>query len=176
LGGLVENSIGVGLGERVISHKPDDILVAYGLGSCLGIGMYDPIQKLAGLLHAVLPDGQNGAERFCSRYVNSGIQGLFEDMLKAGATQNRLTIWVAGGANMLISGEFSRAFDVGNRNIDVARRKFEELRLPLAAIDVGGNLGRTVRLYVGTGRMTVRVIGGQEKEITPGGGAVWPKY
>lgn len=172
----MDNSIGVGLGERVISRKPDDILVAYGLGSCLGIGMYDPIVRVAGLLHAVLPEGQNEVEKFCSRYVNSGIQGLSDDMVKAGALVNRMVIWVTGGANMLVSGEFSRAFDIGNRNIEVARRTFEGLRLPLAAIDVGGHLGRTVRLYVGVGKMTVRVIGGQEKDLTPGGGAGWPKY
>ncbi len=171
----MDNSIGVGLGERVISRKPDDILVAYGLGSCLGIGMYDPQVRIAGLVHVVLPEGFNGTDKNASRYVDSGIQGLYDEMLKAGAAINRLTIWVAGGANMLVTGEFSKAFDIGNRNIEVARRTFEELRLPLAAIDVGGHLGRTVRLYVGSGKMTVRVIGGQEKDLTSGG-AGWPKY
>jgi len=171
----VDNSIGVGLGERVVSRNPDDVLVAYGLGSCLGIGMCDPSVRIAGLLHAVLPEGQNGTEKNPSRYVDSGIQGLYDEMMKSGAAASRMIIWVTGGANMLVTGEFSKAFDIGNRNIEVARRMFEELRLPLAAIDVGGHLGRTVRLYVGTGKMTVRVIGGQEKDLIPGG-AGWPKF
>jgi chemotaxis protein CheD len=173
---LVDSSISVGLGERVISHKPDDILVAYGLGSCLGIGMYDPITRTAGLLHAVLPERLDGTEKFSSRYVDSGVCGLHDEMLRAGALTSRLVIWVTGGANMLLSSEFSKAFDIGNRNIDIARRIFGSLHLPLPSVDVGGHLGRTVRLYVGQGRMTVRMIGGQEKELSPGGDAGWPKY
>jgi chemotaxis protein CheD len=171
----VDSSISVGLGERVVSRKPDDILVAYGLGSCLGIGMYDPIVRMAGLLHAVLPERMDGTDIYSSRYVDSGVSGLLDDLLRAGALTSRLAIWVTGGANMLLTSEFSKAFDIGNRNIDVAKRVFEDLHLPTPAVEVGGNLGRTIRLYVGTGRMTVRVIGGQEKELTPGGDARWPR-
>jgi chemotaxis protein CheD len=117
----------------------------------------------------------DGTDKYCSRYVDSGICGLLDDLLRAGAVTNRLAIWVTGGANMLLTSDFSRAFDIGNRNIDIAKRVFEDLHLPTPAVEVGGNQGRTVRLYVGTGRMTVRVIGGQEKELTPGGDAGWPR-
>lgn len=172
----MENSISVGLGERVVSRKPEDILVAYGLGSCLGIGVYDPVAKVAGLLHAVLPERLDGVDKYSSRYVDSGISGLCDEIVRAGAQVSRLSIWVTGGANMLLSSDFSKAFDIGNRNIEVAKRVMEDLHLPIAAVDVGGHLGRTVRLYVAQGRMTVRVIGGQEKELNPGADAGWPKY
>ena len=70
------NSIPVGLGEIHISHEPKDVLVAYGLGSCLGIGMYDPDMHIAGMLHALLPLHPYGTHDQSSRYVDSGIVTL----------------------------------------------------------------------------------------------------
>lgn len=155
--------ISVGLGERVVSHNPEDILVAYGLGSCLGIGMIDPISRVCGLLHAVLPIKNNGADPFNPKFVDSGVNGLIEEMVKKGAMRGRLIIRMAGGANMLTAPGLSKTFDIGARNIDSAHEVFQSLQIILKNEDVGGTRGRTVRLYVGQGRMTVRVIG--EKEV-----------
>ncbi len=159
----MRDPISVGLGERVVSRDPDDILVAYGLGSCLGIGMIDPVSRICGLMHAVLPVKNNGTDPFNPKFVDSGIKGLIEEMVKAGAVRNRLVIRIAGGANMLTAPGLSKTFDIGNRNIDSAYETFKELRINIKNEDVGGTRGRTVRLYVGQTRMTVRVIG--EKEI-----------
>jgi chemotaxis protein CheD len=71
----------------------------------------------------------------------------------------------AGGANMLISPGLSHTFDIGTRNIASALSTFSELRMKITSQDVGGNIGRTVRLYVPNGRMTVRMIGGVERDI-----------
>lgn len=157
-------SINIGLGELVVSKNPDDMLVAYGLGSCLGIGMYDPVMRIAGLLHAVLPESANG-DRSNSKYVNSGILNLMDGMVKAGASQNRLFVRMAGGANMLVSSSLSSMFEIGSRNIISAHQTFLRLNLKLSAEEVGGNVGRTVRLYILSGRMTVRMVGGIEHEI-----------
>ena len=157
--------ISIGLGEQVITCNPADILVAYGLGSCLGIGMYDPIRRVAGMLHAVLPERINGVDPINPKYVDSGIEGLLEAMIKAGADRRRITIRMAGGANMLVTASLSKTFDIGTRNIAAAYKTFEKMNLKLASHDVGGNTGRTVRLYSANGRMTVRVIGGQERDI-----------
>jgi chemotaxis protein CheD len=165
------NTFNVGLGEQVISRSSGDILVAYGLGSCLGIGMFDPITHVTGLLHAVLPEhsASNGATP--GKYVDSGIVSLLEDMIKAGADRRRMIVRMAGGANMLLSPGMTKAFDIGNRNISMAHKIFESLNIRLAAIEVGGNTGRTVRLYVTDGRMTVRMVGQQEHDITAVRGA-----
>ncbi len=159
----MRDPISVGLGERIVSRDPEDILVAYGLGSCLGIGMIDPVSRVCGLLHAVLPVKNNGADPFNPKFVDSGINGLIEEMTKNGAMRSRLVIRMAGGANMLTAPGLSKTFDIGARNIDSAHDVFQSLRLLLKSEDIGGTRGRTVRLYVGQGRMTVRVIG--EKEV-----------
>ncbi len=160
------NMVNVGLGEQAISRDPQDILVAYGLGSCLGIGMYDPITRTGGLLHAVLPEHLNGNVAAPGKFVDTGISSLIDGMTKAGADRRRLVVWMAGGANMILSPAMTRTFDIGNRNIQMAYRVFDLLNMRLSGQEVGGNIGRTVRLYVSEGRMTVRMVGQQEHVIT----------
>ena len=76
----MSNSLSVGLGELVISHDPEDVLVAYGLGSCVGIGMYNPFTRTGGLLHAVLPEMFNSDKDSATKFVNTGIPVLFDKM------------------------------------------------------------------------------------------------
>lgn len=162
------NPISVGLGEIVISRNPEDVLVAYGLGSCLGISMIDPTNRVAGLLHAVLPDTLNGAENetpASGKYIDHGIENLLSLMAQAGANRNRLAIRMAGGANMLISPGLKSTFDIGTRNIEKARAVFQKLNLKLTAEEVGGNKGRTVRVYVAENRVTFKVIGEVEQDL-----------
>jgi chemotaxis protein CheD len=161
----MENSISVGLGELVISHDPADVLVAYGLGSCLGIGMYDTSRKIGGMLHAVLPECLNGNNPNPIKYVNSGIAELLNGMTKAGADVRHISIRMCGGASMLVSAALSKTFDIGPRNIQSAHQTFMAMNLKLASEDVGGVKGRTVRLQILTGRMSVRLIGGVEREL-----------
>ncbi len=159
------NHISIGLGEMVISRNPGDVLVAYGLGSCIGFGVFDPQVRLAGMLHAVLPERVNGSEGTSYKYVDFGITSLIEEMVKAGADRRRMVIRMAGGANMLVSSNLTNSFDIGTRNASAALATMQRLGLRLYSQDVGGNQGRTVRLYVSNGRMTVRVIGGQERDL-----------
>jgi chemotaxis protein CheD len=161
----MRDPISVSLGEMVVSKDPEDVLVAYGLGSCLGIAMVDKTRRVSGLLHAVLPSRLNGATPDSPKYVDSGIAGLLEAMAKAGADPRNLIIRMAGGANMLITSGLSQTFDVGTRNTKSAHDTFLRLKLHLAKADTGGHTGRTVRLYVATGRMTVKIVGGVEMDL-----------
>ncbi len=161
----MKEPVSVGLGEYYVSTDPEDVMVAYGLGSCLGIAMVDPVKKVSGLLHAVLPQRMNGTEPVCPRYVDCGIEILLGEMIKAGADRNRLVIRMAGGANMLLTAGVTNTFDVGTRNIASAHAVFQKIKLQLKKEEVGGHTGRTVRLYVLDGRMTVRVVGGKEQDL-----------
>ncbi len=158
------NSLSVGLGELVISHDPEDVLVAYGLGSCVGIGMYNPVTKTGGLLHAVLPEKFDGGNDSPTKFVNTGIPILL-DKIKSNGSDNNIVIYFAGGANMLINTQLSKTFDIGTRNVASAIQVFEKMNLKVRNSEFGGNIGRTVRLYIASGHMTVRVIGGTEKEL-----------
>jgi len=163
----MENSIVVGLGEIKISNSSHDVLVAYGLGSCLGIAMYDPAAHVAGMLHAVLPTGNlpSNNEESCTKYVFSGIEILIENITKAGGQRSRIVIRMAGGANMLGVTAFSDIMNIGQRNIDAAHQKLKELNMKVAGEEVGGNIGRTVRFYVSDGRVAIRMIGGKERDV-----------
>jgi chemotaxis protein CheD len=160
------NTISIGLGEQAISRDPQDVLVAYGLGSCLGIGVYDPVSKVAGLVHVVLPEHTPGNGYLPGKFVDTGILSILDGIVKAGGDRHRLKVWMAGGANMIMSPGMTKAFDIGNRNIQMASKMFDSLKIRLLGQEVGGNSGRTVRLYVAEGRLTVRVVGQQEHEIT----------
>lgn len=161
----MNNSISIGLGEQHVSHDQKDVLVAYGLGSCVAVSMVDPLRGISGMIHCVLPERTNGAELYSPKFVDSGVEGLLQAMIRAGADPRRLIVRMAGGANMLSPSLKGDLFDIGTRNVQSAHRVFERLNLRLAAEQVGGNTGRTVRLYVVDGRMTVRIVGGVEKNL-----------
>lgn len=158
----METSVGVGLGEIAVSQNRDEILVAFGLGSCVGIGAYDPVKGIAGLLHAVLPEPLNGSDLTSTKYVGNGINKLFEEMIKKGAARERLIIRMAGGANMLTSPGLSKTFDIGTRNIAMAQSILDSQKMKIVSQNVGGNIGRTLRVYVVDGKMTIRMIGEKE--------------
>jgi chemotaxis protein CheD len=162
------NEINVGLGEQAVSRDAADTLVAYGLGSCIGVVMVDPVSRTCGLLHAVLPRATDGLENGnlnASKYVESGIESLIASMLKEGAGRTRMIVRVIGGATMLIPSGLTRSFDIGTRNIEAARSTLSRLKMPVTVEEVGGHIGRTVRVYVADNRVTVRVIGEKEHEI-----------
>jgi len=161
----MSNSIAVGLAEIKISRNIDDVIVAFGLGSCLGIGVYDPVLKLGGMLHAVLPKNTDANDKFSPKYVDSGIIGLLELLTKEGLNKSRMIVKMAGGANMLNIGGTSTPFDIGSRNIETAHAAFKNLGIKLASEEVGGQTGRTLRMYISDGKMTLRMMGGKEREL-----------
>jgi chemotaxis protein CheD len=164
----MNDPLSVGLGEQVISRNPEDVLVAYGLGSCVGVAIVDPVNRVSGLLHAVLPrltDGMEALGSNPSKFVESGIANLITALVEAGANKSRLVVRIAGGANMLIAAGLTKSFDIGTRNVEAAEATLARLKIPLAASEVGGHVGRTVHLYVADSRVTVRIAGGKEHEI-----------
>jgi chemotaxis protein CheD len=165
----MNNTISLGLGEMVVSRNPDDVLAAFGLGSCLGICMIDPVTRVTGLLHAVLPETMSVPDETDPtanyKYVDRGVESMLASMAKEGALRSRLVVRMVGGANMLIAPGLKSTFDIGTRNIEKARMTFQRLNIKINAEEVGGHTGRTVHVYVADSRVTVRVIGEKEHEI-----------
>ncbi len=158
--------ITVGLGELKISKNPQEVLVAYGLGSCVGVAVYDPLVRVGALLHAMLPERNGNANAEATKYVDSGIAEMLAQLATLGAAKHRLIVRAAGGANMLTVSDLKRTLNIGERNVAAMQTTLTALRLPLQAQALGGSVGRTVRLYVATGRVTLRTMGGQEQELT----------
>lgn len=160
----MNNLIPIGLGEYKVSSCSTEILVAYGLGSCLAVGVVDPVANVAGMLHAVLPEN-NSREENNPKFVDSGIRTLLSEMSRKGASRHRMSIHLAGGASVLALPGYTRTFNIGSRNIAAAYLFLAEERLPITSQEVGGQNGRTVRLYVGNGRITVQSMGQPERPL-----------
>lgn len=158
----MNNLIPIGLGEYKISSCSTEVLVAYGIGSCLAVGMFDPRTYIGGMLHAVLPEN-NGREANDPKFVDSGIRILLGEMIQKGANRHRVLIYLAGGASVLSLPGYTQTFNIGTRNIAAAITLLAEERLSITSQEVGGQNGRTVRLYVNNGHMTVQSMGKPER-------------
>lgn len=159
---MIYNSISVGLGEIKFSNDPNDVLVAYGLGSCVGISFHDPKTRTTGLLHAVLPEN-NGKDPLSTKFVDSGIQALIDEFTKSGANHQSATVKMVGGAKMLVANGLT--FNIGERNIKAAKETLQQIRVRISGEETGGNVGRTMRVYVDEGRVTVKSLSNPEKDI-----------
>lgn len=161
------HAIAVGLGEIKISRDPADALVAYGLGSCVAVGLYDPETRQAGLLHAILPERpKENTTDLPGKYVDSGLEAMLSQMRLSHLDPAKIIVRLVGGANMLLSQPgLARTLNIGDRNVAAAQAWLTARHFRIRAQEVGGNTGRTVRLFVAEGRMTVRTIGQPEHTL-----------
>jgi chemotaxis protein CheD len=156
-----------GVGEWVISNSPEAVLATYALGSCVGVSLWDPRTGFGGLLHFMLPESTLNEEKARFKpgtFCDSGIQGVLSELQAAGADMRCLQIYVAGGAKVLHGSDF---FDIGRRNALAARRRLWEKGLSPMDEDTGGEMSRTMKLYLDSGRVTVRDSFG-ERELGRG--------
>lgn len=158
-------TMAVNLAERKTTRDGDVSLVAMGLGSCLAVVMYDSLSQVAGMNHAVLPHAPVSTLDHSPKYVDSGIRGLYEEMTRLGARTSTLKVWLVGGADLFLTSEKLASFNIGSRNIAAARESIEVLGLVVKGQDVGGHVGRTIRLLVGSGRVFVHLVGEKEREL-----------
>ncbi|MBE3598850.1 MAG: chemotaxis protein CheD [Limnochordaceae bacterium] len=142
------------------------VLMALGLGSCVGVALYDPSTRVAGLAHVFLPSSPNGHLQGepPARFADTGVDALVRRMEEAGAVRRRLVARIAGGAQLFLRSE-GAGLDVGRRNVQAVREALARLAIPIAGEDVGGHRGRSIRLFVETGRVLVSTLGLGAREI-----------
>jgi chemotaxis protein CheD len=137
------------------------LLTTSGLGSCLGIGLFDESAGVAGLAHAMLPTAPEDPDN-AAKFTDTGIDAVVTAMRREGATPRHLTAKLAGGSAMF---EFdSQDEPIGARNVAVGRRTLERLGVPVVAADVGGDSGRSLRFHGDTGTLVVKSAG-DEREL-----------
>lgn len=157
--------IRVGMADYKVGKAPD-VIISYGLGSCIGISLYDPQRKVGGLLHIMLPDStQSRASENPAKFADTGIPLMLDEVIKLGAVRSRIVAKIAGGAQMFAFANATDIMRVGARNADAVKRILQELKIPLCAEDVGGNYGRTVQIDLETGIYRVKTIDKGDKEI-----------
>jgi chemotaxis protein CheD len=149
----------VGVADMVVSNDSSAILVTYSLGSCLGITVYDPVKKVGGLLHIMLPDSKINPERAVSTpamFVDTGLPQLFHAFYNLGGDKRRAVTKVAGGAQLL---DEHGVFNIGQRNFQAFTALLSRNGHVVQGQDVGGMTSRTLRLDLTTGDVTIKSSG-----------------
>lgn len=161
----MEERIKVGMADMQTARHPG-ILTTLGLGSCVGIALYDPGIKIIGLAHIMLPSSlQARVNNNPAKFADTAIDKMLVDMLKLGARKEKIVAKLAGGAQMFDFTETSEMMRIGARNIISAKEKLRELKIPIISEDTGGNYGRTIELFSLDGKLTIKTIGHGVKDI-----------
>ena len=153
----------VGIAEYRVATAPE-VLISYGLGSCLGIMLYDPRLKLGGLAHTLLPEHRPGmGDLRPGKFVSLAIRQMFQELLELGADPDRIVAKICGGAHMFQPPPENPSRTIGQRNIVAARQALAELAIELQAEDVGGGIGRTVEFDLASGKVLLRFVRGHDR-------------
>jgi len=149
--------ITVGLGELAAAAAPAR-LVTYGLGSCVGLCLYDAVQRVGGLAHIFLPSGEKEREGQPALYANTGVERLVQAVVALGGERRRLQAKMVGGARLFAH---SDTLNVGLRNVEAVQAELRRLEIPLAGREVGGSRGRSLLFDLSDGRIQI-TSGGRE--------------
>jgi len=140
--------------------KAPDSLTTLGLGSCVGIAIYDKRTKIAGLAHIMLPSSKeirNNANK--AKFADTALDILIGELEKMGVRKSQLQAKIAGGAQMFSFNTNNDVLKVGQRNVIATKKKLKELGIRIVAEDTGGNYGRTIELDPTTGDLLIKTIG-----------------
>jgi chemotaxis protein CheD len=165
LAGLFEQKVVVGIADLAVSNNPTITLATYSLGSCIGVSIYDPVAKVGGLLHVMLPDSKidlDKAMRQPAMFMDTGIPALFRAAYQLKAEKYRVQICVAGGAQVMDSSGF---FSIGKRNYETLKTILGEHNLKVRAEQVGGMVSRSMYLNLVTGEVKLKVSGQSEDVV-----------
>ena len=162
----VAQTIHVGMADLVAVKVPS-LLVTLGLGSCIGVVIYDPRNKVAGMAHIMLPDSRDaGAVLKPGKFADTAVPRLLQELSALGALPSNLQAKIDGGAQMFnIPGKDSGLLAVGARNIEATKRWLAHFNVPLVAEDTGGNKGRSIEFNVPLWNLSVKVLGVGVKEL-----------
>ena len=159
------NEIKVGIADLNVAYSPDK-LITVGLGSCVGIAIYDKSVGLGGLAHIMLPDSSQFNKITNEiKFADLAIPILVENMIKKGAKLRNMRAKIAGGASMFNFSDKSIVMDIGNRNGIAVKNALKTLSIPIVAEDIGGNKGRTLIFDTASGALYIRTVGMGTTEI-----------
>ena len=151
--------IKVGMADFNVCKAPV-VITCLGLGSCIGLVLYDPVSNVGGMVHYMLPDStkvRNNSN--LAKFADTGIDELLRRVIAAGANKGRLIAKIAGGARMFEVSGLSDVGNIGARNAEAAKAKLKQLGIRLVAEDTGLNYGRTVELHCDTGEFYIKSVG-----------------
>lgn len=155
----------VGIADYKVGKSPATI-ISYGLGSCIGITLYDAKSKVGGLVHIMLPDStQARANENPAKFADTGIPLLLKEVIALGAVKSRIEAKMAGGSQMFQFAGASDIMAIGKRNAELAKKTLQNCGIRITSEDLGGTYGRTVEMDLTTGLYKIRTINKGEKTI-----------
>jgi|SRR5690554_251612 len=154
--------IRVGMSEIACSRSPD-VLVTYGLGSCIGACLYDPFLKIGGMAHIMLPDSTMSKGTLNKgKFADTSIPELIARLKQLGAIDSRLVAKIAGGSQMFASIDKDDKLLIGPRNVVAVEKVLEEQGIELTGKNVGGNVGRSIVFDLQTGNVSIKMLNSPE--------------
>lgn len=152
----VLKSVTVDIADLQASKNPDEKLITYSLGSCIGLVVWDPVVKVGGMLHYMLSDSSISPEKARSKpamFADTGIPLLFKSVYALGGEKKRMIVKVAGASQVMDS---AGVFNIGKRNHMALRKILWKNNVIIDAEDVGGQESRTMILEIGTGKVFIK--------------------
>lgn len=164
---IVDNLIKVGMADLKVVLGKDEILKTTGLGSCVGVILFDRIAMVAGMAHVMLPNSSIAREGIVNvaKYADTAIPDMLERMYILGANKGRLIAKLAGGAQMFAFSGTSDTMRIGPRNVETCKEILLKQQIPIHAEDTGANYGRTIEFHCSTGMLHIRSVQQGVKEI-----------
>ncbi|RNB91856.1 chemotaxis protein CheD [Brevibacillus fluminis] len=158
--------IKIGMADLGIAFPPDRLRTT-GLGSCVGVVLFDETKKIAGMAHVMLPDSSLGktADLNIGKYADTAIPKLIADMEAAGAFTRNIIAKLAGGAQMFAFMSGNDTMRIGPRNVEACKEMLHSARIRIVAEDTGGNCGRTIEMDATTGILQIRTVNQGIKEV-----------
>lgn len=145
---------------------PPDCITTLGLGSCVGVVVYDPVRKISGMVHIMLPDSTKiKNNENMAKFADTGIDELIKYLIKAGASRASLVSKIAGGAQMFAFNSNNDMLRIGDRNVEAVKEKLKRLRIPILAEDTGLNYGRTIEFNPETAELLIKSVGKPSKTL-----------
>jgi len=155
----------VGLGEIHVSREPGAVLMALGLGSCIGVALWDPQERIGGMAHVVLPAPLDEQGAKSAKFATVAVPTLLDQVVRLGAVRRRLICKIVGGAEVLAMSAARHNFRIGERNFEAVHAALKQEGIKVRAEDCGGKTGRSFQLAVIDGRMTVKRLGRDWTEL-----------
>jgi len=162
---ILNEVIRVGIADMNIVKEPMTIRTS-GLGSCVGIVLYDERKKIAGMVHIMLPDSSLGkSDRInVAKFADTGIYALMELLKAEGVRPMALKAKIAGGSQMFQFGSRD-TIRIGPRNVEAVKQELKRLSIPIIAEDTGGSSGRTIEFNPTGSMLNIRTVNLGTKEI-----------
>lgn len=155
----------VGVADMQITDDPTATLITYSLGSCIGVTLYDPVVRVGGLLHFMLPDSTidiQKAQKNPWMFADTGVPLFFKGAYQLGAEKRRVQVKLAGGSQIM---DESNYFNIGKRNYMALRKIFWMNNVLIQAEDIGGNINRTLSIELSSGKVWIKTSGDGTREI-----------